>query len=467
MVELVGAIGCAVGIVLLRDLRDRDINRIKLLWQLALTKCNITGIKNKDGDTFSIDKITRANYGYQLTVSIPLGLAAETLYKTKGILQDNLKCLIEWDKKRFRDCIEVKLITKQINEKIFEPIKTKSNELFLGYLIDGKPFIINLNKDPHLLLAGKTGTGKSFLFASVVTNLIYNNYKDIDIYLFQVMKGEIDIFKKCKPVKFTSDNKEEILIILKKLSNIIHNRSKTFSASGIKNITQWNNHHSKNKMKRIIVAAEEISFFMEKSEDKDNPFFKYFTNIVKAGRSAGIHFIGLTQRTTAANLSTELKAQMTIITAKQRSELDSRNAIDIGDAVNLEEKEWIASANDGYTWFRAPSIDEDFKILNKYVPEIIAPCVTNNSIDKKQQAKQFIDKSIDITNYKELELNRIIKENDKKGIKTTIIDLSQKRKNNIICLNNVTETHNIKPNVVKSKKAIISLEELESVNGER
>lgn len=465
--EIVGAMGCLTGIMVLRNLRDRDINRIKLLWQLALQKCNTQGIKNKDGDTFYIDKIDREAYGYSLRVSIPLGLSAETLYKTKGILQDNLKCLIEWDKKRFSDCIKVKLITKIINEKEFKPVKTKSNELALGYLIDGTPFIINLNKDPHLLFAGKTGTGKSFLFASVITNLIYNNSKNVDIYLFQVMKGEIDIFKKCKPVKFASDNKDEILTMLKKLSNIIHNRSKTFAASGIKNITQWNKHHPKNHMKRIIVAAEEISFFMEKADDKDNPYFKYFTNLVKAGRSAGVHFIGLTQRTTAANLSTELKAQMTIITSKQRSELDSRNAIDISDAVNLEQQEWIASGNDGYVWFKAPSIDEDFKVLNKYVPEVVVPCVNSQTTVQKQK-NNCINGTIDVTNYKDLELSRRINSNEKRGIKTIILDLTKKRQadNTIILKEHVENTSKIKPNAPKCKKAIISLEALKDASNE-
>lgn len=464
--EIAGATGCAVAISILRSFRDKDINRIKFLWDMALIKCNIQGIKNKDAETFSIDKIKRESYGYSLKVPVPLGLSAETLYKSKEILQDNLKCLVEFDKKRFSDCIKVKLITKIINNKEFEPVKTKEYELFLGHLIDGTPYIIDLNKDPHLLFAGKTGTGKSFLFASVLTNLIYNNQKDIDIYLFQVMKGEIDIFKKCKPVKFTSDNKQEILIMLKKLSNIIHNRSKTFAASGIKNITQWNKHHKKNKMKRIIVAAEEISFFMEKADDKDNPYFKYFTNIVKAGRSAGVHFIGLTQRTTAANLSTELKAQMTIITSKQRSELDSRNAIDIGDAVNLEEKEWIASGNDGYVWFKAPSIDEDFSILNKFVSEIVIPCSDHS---QQIQKNNCINQTIDVSNYKSLELNRRIKENEKKGIKTTIIDLTKKKQanNTIILSERVENTSKIKPNAPKSKKAIIPLEVLENASGER
>ncbi|WP_139905602.1 hypothetical protein [Clostridium thermarum] len=190
------------------------------------------------------------------------------------------------------------------------------------------------------------------------------------------MKGEIDIFKNCPSVKFTSDNPSEILVILKKLTDIIHKRSKQFAACGIKNINQWNKNFPNKKMKRIIIGAEEISFFMEPgSKDEANPFFHYFNDIVKAGRSAGVHFIGLIQRTTAANLggNGELKSQLTVITAKQRSELDSRNAIDINDAAYLESQEFICSCNDGYVTFKAPTIDEDFMILNKYVPEIKVP----------------------------------------------------------------------------------------------
>lgn len=351
---------------------------IKNKWDEALQNCRVEGIRNIENETFKITSIYQKQYGYLCCINIPKGLSHEALEKSKRVLEDNLNCIIEIEKGRFKEYITVKLINK-ILEFEYAPVETKSNELFLGYKFDGTPYKVNLNKEAHILLAGKTGTGKSFLFASILTNLICNNSKDIDIYLFQVMKGEIDIFKNCPSVRYTSDNLNDIAVMLKKLSDLIHKRSKQFSNVGIKNISQWNKHFPNKRMKRIIIGAEEISFFM----NEENSCFEHFTNIVKAGRSAGIHLITLTQRTTIANLPSELKAQMTVVTAKQRSELDSRNAIDINDAAYLEKQEFIASSNDGYIKFKAPTIDEDFRVLNKYVPEIIIPNYKPSEIKDK------------------------------------------------------------------------------------
>jgi hypothetical protein len=347
--------------------------KIRKNWDNALKNCRIEGVRNKIGDTFSLGEIHRTKYGFISSTFVEDGLAVESLRSAKEMLQDNLDCLIEIEKERDKGYITVKFI-KEILKFEYAPVQTKSNEIFLGYKLDGSKYILDLNLDPQILIAGMTGTGKSFILAIILTNLIYYHQKDFEIDLFQVKKGEIDIFKNCPAVKFTSDKADEILKELRRLSELIHKRSKLFAEHGIKNITQWNKHFPKRKMKRILIAAEEVSFFMNQGEET-NPLFTLFIEIVKAGRSVGIHFVGLTQRTTAANLggNGELKSQLTVITAKQRTETDSKNAIDISDAAKLERQEFIASANDGYVTFKAPEVDEDYMILNKYVPEIRIP----------------------------------------------------------------------------------------------
>lgn len=370
-------LGCAFTIFFIGKYLLSDERELRCKWDDALKNCKVNGIRNKNDMTFYISKAYKKEYGYLCTVYIPRGLSVESLQGAKEVLQDNLNCIIEIEKERFKDYIIVKIINKII-DFTYEPIPTKPNEIYLGNKLDNSKYILDLNKDPHVLIAGKTGTGKSFLFASILTNLIYNNSKEIEVYLLQIMKGEIDIFKNCPSVKFTSDNENEIFFIIEKLVTIIHKRSKMFTTMGVKNISQWNKLFPNKKMKRIIVGIEEISFFM----NVESPCFQYLNSIVKAGRASGVHLIALTQRTTIVNLPGELKAQMSVITAKQRSTLDSRNAIDIDDAAYLEQQEFIASTNDGYIYFKAPTIDEDFKILNSYIPQIKIPCTEPQKEEK-------------------------------------------------------------------------------------
>jgi uncharacterized protein with LGFP repeats len=179
---------------------------------------------------------------------------------------------------------------------------------------------------------------------------------------------------------------------LNKIKDKINERAELFNRNGFINIKQWNKHFPKKRMKRILVIAEEMSFFMQEetvknsdgSSSKQTKSSQVFTALVKAGRSVGISFIGLTQRTTVRNLDSETKAQMTVVSAKQRSPLDSNNAISIPDASKLKSREFIAEsshtdAKDGHIWFKVPKVDEDLTVLNQYVPQIKTPQISSNN----------------------------------------------------------------------------------------
>lgn len=439
----------------LKKFFNKDLIKVKNDLNNILCDTRSEGIRNKNDETFNISKVYRKDYGFLVTAHIPWGCSSESIIKMKKIIEDNLSCICEITKNKFQDYVAIKIITNALNKKEFEPVKTRSNELFLGYKYDGTPYILDLNKDPHILFAGKTGSGKSFLLANVLTNHIYHHANDVEIYLLQKMKGEINIFKDCPGVKFASNDEKEIIIMLEKLSKKIHERSLLFAEHGVKNITQWNKHFPKRKMKRILIISEEISFFM----DEEGAAFGHFTGAVKAGRSAGVHFMGLTQRTTVQNLggNGELKSQMTVVTAKQRSELDSRNAIDIPDAASLEELEFISSCNDGYVLFKSCWVDEDFKALNKYVKEIKIPHIGDFKEVKNIKNDPNMT-TIDYTHTKEHEHQEWCR---KHGIKITEMDLVKIRqeKQEELAREYNQKVNSTKPAMINKKKGKVALNE--------
>ncbi|MFU7517983.1 hypothetical protein AB4668_19685, partial [Clostridium sp. HCS.1] len=96
--------------------------------------------------------------------------------------------------------------------------------------------------------------------------------------------------------------------------------------------------------------------------------------IVKAGRSSWIHLLALTQRTTVSNLPSDVKSQMCRISFRQLSSVDSKNIIECDDAINLEDREClIYGTSKAMEIVNIPFLDEDFKVLNKYVKEIAIP----------------------------------------------------------------------------------------------
>ena len=353
--------------------------------------------------------------GHILKISIPATSSFENFEKKKTQLEDHLGAIIELEKIRFTSMFTAKCINKDIGKYKFDIVKAPENKLFIAKEFDGTPFLLDLDKEAHLLIGGQTGTGKSFLLASILTNLIATN-KNIEIYLSQIMKGEIGLFSNCKQVKITAYNLEEVAAILRRISKKIDERSKLFSSKGFKNLTHYNS-KNKNKLKRIFFIVEELSFFMPNDSDPNdvkslkNECWNKILDLVKAGRSSGIHFISVTQRSTCANLPSEIKSQMCCLTTQQRSSIDSMNIIESPEAKDLQERECLVWGRKGLKLLKIPFIDEDYKDLQKFVPEIKLP---------NQKEIKLNDPDVEKISYTDIRIEKYNKINSKPEVKKEV-----------------------------------------------
>lgn len=397
-------------------LNKSDERKIKNDIQEILMK---SGIKNRENETYSVKEIKTTNYGYIAYLNNVPGLSVEHLKSKINILQDNLNAIVSIEKERFKPYTKLQIVNKDISQFKFTPVKCESHQLFIGKDFKGKEYLINLNKDPHILIGGATGTGKSFLLASILTNLIYNSSDCIDMYLFQICKSEISAFESCNCIKRSCYSVTECINAMNEIILEMDKRSELFKKYGIKNITQWNK-RKKDYMKRIVVVLEEISFFQD-ADLEDTGIWSAILKIAKAGRSVGIHLISCVQRSTATNIPPDLKSQMTRISFKQKSSIDSMNIINTTDATTLNNQECIIDGNSDYCILKTPWIDEDYKLLNKYVPEIRIPGDEPKiNVFKKTSKKIYtIEESnvIDIEDFKEVpKLEAPKKKNKKKGV---------------------------------------------------
>lgn len=338
---------------------------------------NLMQVMKLDGFYLIEDK--RITNGHILKVGIPATSSFKEFEKKKDAFEDRFKGLIEMEKIRFTSMIKMKIITKDIGNYPFAPAKSPAHKLWIGKTFDGEDYFIDLNKDPHVLIAGVTGTGKSYLLATIVTNLVYFHSKSYEIYLCQTAKRDIDYLSMCKGVKATLYTAEETAVVLEKALNEMDRRYKLFSKYGIKGGIDSFNEVSVNKLKRKLYVFEEISLYMPDETDSEEErvakgqVWTRVWKLVKLGREAGMHFIGLTQRTTVANLggSGEIKSQLCRITFRQATELDSRNCIDSDLAKDLRERECYVLSTEGLKLIKAPSTDKKLTLLKEFVPEIV------------------------------------------------------------------------------------------------
>ena len=389
-------------------------------------------------------KHTRIRNGHILKVSIPPTLSFSDIEKKKGQLEDHFKGIIQLEKIRFTNMVNISVVTKDIGNYMYAPVRPlRYYKLFIGKTFDGEDYFIDLNRDAHILIAGVTGTGKSYLLATILTNIIYNYPKAFEIYLCQTAKRDIDYLKDCKGIKASLYTASETALVLEKAINEINRRSILFADTGCKGIDHYNK-VTDSKLKRKIYVFEEISLYMaDETDDEDeagakSKVWKMIWKIVKLGREVGIHFIGLTQRTTAANLggSGEIKSQLCRITFRQAQDIDSRNVIDCDLACTLKEREVYALTTDGLNLIKVPSIDKEMRLLNKYVPEIkvangkiIKQKIENINSFKYDSFDSYLDMSLEeynkIISKKD---ENIIAKNEEEPIKTTTTEAPKKKR---------------------------------------
>ena len=356
------------------------------------------GIKNKLENTFEVSKVTLLENGVVYLVNIPAGLTVKKLESIKDEIDSFFEGVTTIKRIDFSSNCIVKIIMKDISDYEFEPVKCSESELFIGKTLDLENYKIDLTKSAaHILIGAPSGKGKSFLLASILTNLIYNSSKKIDLYLLQLMKADVSNFENCKCVKYTAYTLEEIAWGLNKAVEIIEERDKKFRAVGVNNLKNYNKHYPDTKFKRVYLVTEEISFFMPSDSDSSDvkeikaKCLENLKTIVKAGRSSGVHLISVTQRSTVENIPSTMKSMMIRVSLGQISAIDSRNIIESDAAIYLKDKECIVYGDiPGTTPIRIPTVDEDFLILNRYVKEIKIP----TKIKEKDKATDNENKSI-------------------------------------------------------------------------
>lgn len=199
----------------------------------------------------------------------------------------------------------------------------------LGVDNTGKKTVYDLNKAPHMLVAGTTGSGKSIFLHQVITTLLINHWHDTVFIGIDPKGTEFSKYYglKCfKPV----DNTKQAIQTLKELCAIMDYRYKTMQAAGVRDIDAYN---KINSMPRVVCVIDEFADLMMTSGDEVED---YVVRLAQKARAAGIHLIIATQRPTADVLTGLIKANIpTRVALKVVSQIDSRIILDRKGAEKL------------------------------------------------------------------------------------------------------------------------------------
>ena len=216
----------------------------------------------------------------------------------------------------------------------------------LGRNIMGDPIYCEINKTPHLLVAGSTGSGKSVCINSIIVSILMRAKPDeVKLVLVDPKKVELSMYNGVPHLlaPVVTDPKKAN-IALKKIVVEMENRYELFSNSGTKNIAGYNTYVEKQNKTRdendklrklpfIVVIIDELADLMlvAAKEVEDS-----IMRITQMARAAGIHLIVATQRPSSDVITGVVKANIpSRISFAVSSGIDSRTILDQTGAEKL------------------------------------------------------------------------------------------------------------------------------------
>lgn len=215
--------------------------------------------------------------------------------------------------------------------------------LCLGKDIIGNPVTTALDKMPHLLIAGATGTGKSVALNAMITSILYKaTPNEVKFIMIDPKRIELSFYNDI-PHLITP-----VVTDMKKATNALfwavkemEKRYDLLAENKVKNIRQYNRevHYGRladtgcAPLPFIVIIIDELAdLMMVSSRDVEVALAR----LAQMARAAGIHLVLATQRPSVDVLTGVIKANFpTRISFQVSSKIDSRTIIDSNGAENL------------------------------------------------------------------------------------------------------------------------------------
>jgi S-DNA-T family DNA segregation ATPase FtsK/SpoIIIE len=283
--------------------------------------------------------------------------------------------------------------------------------LALGKDIFGTPFVTNLGKMPHLLVAGATGTGKSVSLNSMVCSVLYKaDPEEVKFLMIDPKRLELSIYDGIPhllhPVVF---DPKEAAMVLRWATQEMEVRYRLMAEKGVRNIERYNQKVEKEKKEQrkkpslpltpegekaegqggepaqplpyiVIVIDELADLMMVSARDVEASL----TRLAQMARAAGIHLLLATQRPSVDVLTGVIKANFpTRISFQVSSKTDSRTILDANGAEHL--------LGSGDMLFLPPGTSRLTRVHGAYVSEVEILRVVEHW---KKQGRPVYDQSI-------------------------------------------------------------------------
>jgi len=210
--------------------------------------------------------------------------------------------------------------------------------LALGKTTSGKPFVADLTRMPHLLIAGATGSGKSVCMNVLITSLLYRLHPhQVRLVLIDPKMLELSVYSGIphlgRPVVTKPSRAEKVLA---DAVAEMEKRYRKLAEASVRNIEEYNSRQkeAENRLPYIVIFVDELADMMMSATSSKTELL--ITRLAQMSRAVGIHLILATQRPSVDVITGLIKANFPARIAFQvSSKVDSRTIIDANGAEKL------------------------------------------------------------------------------------------------------------------------------------
>ncbi|MBP1596860.1 MAG: translocase FtsK, partial [Acidobacteria bacterium] len=296
---------------------------------------------------------------------------------------------------------EIIMLRELIESEVFRKSPAKLT-LALGKLINGNPYVTELGRMPHLLIAGATGAGKSVALNCMITSILYKaTPEEVRFVLIDPKRLELGIYDKIPHLltPIVTDPKEAANA-LRWATSEMESRYKKLALRGVRNIDQYNalirssgrqlslleeddgaGGELEKTLPYLVLVIDELADLMMVScrEVEES-----ISRLAAMARAVGIHLILATQRPSVDVITGVIKANFACrISFKVATKVDSRTIIDANGAEQL--------LGNGDMLFIPPGSSRLTRIHGAYLSEKEAQLIVEHL---HQQGRPMYDDSV-------------------------------------------------------------------------
>ena len=285
-----------------RRIADKDEKRRREMARIILATFADFGVAARFTEFISGHTITR----YKLKLE-----RSQKLSKVKGLEAEVAMRLGVSNVSITRSDTESQTVYVDIpNETVtplyFHDAPQEEGKLIIGVGVEGKPVFSDMDELCHLLIAGKTGSGKSVFLNALICSLIREGPEKNRLVMIDPKAVELKPYEDIPHLwQSVITDSTEAIVALGKVADEMESRYRQFP-KGVRNLTEYNQ-SAETPMPCLIVVIDELSDLMTTSGKLAETSI---ARIAQKGRAAGIHLVVATQSPRADIITGNIKANL-------------------------------------------------------------------------------------------------------------------------------------------------------------